>query len=533
MAEGSIPPYCCGTLFRTGPSSDQLKTSNGLKLSAHHWFDGFAQIYRFQILPPSRSDERVRVLFNTRSTTDVGKPGSKSLADVCSFGQSRDPCETFFEKVASTFYLWHHLSPAHAVSPNINVVLLEGNPGRIPIPVSQLGREKTGKSRLLTATTDSNGLLVVDADTLEMKAVVSQTALLPSLQGPVTASHYCKDPFSGDLFNFNLTFQPIPLYRVFQINAATGRTEILATIFDAPPAFIHSFFVTEHYVVLCVWGARYAFYGIKVLWTQNVIDSLDPLDPKQECLWYVIDRTAARRGVVTTYTSQAFFAFHTVNAYEEESLSQDGATQTSIVADVATYDDLSVLKKYYYDNIRSNSSSAYSSVSMAENARARLTRFRLPNVPVGGCTHWFWGPIPSRTRRRADMLWRMPSWRSVETPSINPSFTTKKHRFVYGITNRGLSTFFDGLAKVDLKSQTLQVWDRHGHTPGEPVFVHDPEAEAGDEDAGVLLTVVLDGHQGTSYLLVLDAKTMKEVGRAESRQAVAFGFHGLHIPSQG
>ena len=45
----------------------------------------------------------------------------------------------------------------------------------------------------------------------------------------------------------------------------------------------------------------------------------------------------------------------------------------------------------------------------------------------------------------------------------------------------------------------------------------------------MLLSIVLDGFQGTSYLVCLDAKTMKELGRAEYDAAIGFGFHGSFI----
>jgi torulene dioxygenase len=70
-------------------------------------------------------------------------------------------------------------------------------------------------------------------------------------------------------------------------------------------------------------------------------------------------------------------------------------------------------------------------------------------------------------------------------------------------------------------------WNKPGHTPGEPIFVADP-AKTGEDD-GVVLSVVLDGVSGRSYLLVLDAKNWVEVGRAEVPVAVGFGFHGAHV----
>jgi torulene dioxygenase len=43
------------------------------------------------------------------------------------------------------------------------------------------------------------------------------------------------------------------------------------------------------------------------------------------------------------------------------------------------------------------------------------------------------------------------------------------------------------------------------------------------------LSVVLDGFKETSYLVCLDARTMKEIGRANCGVPVGFGFHGAHI----
>jgi len=82
----------------------------------------------------------------------------------------------------------------------------------------------------------------------------------------------------------------------------------------------------------------------------------------------------------------------------------------------------------------------------------------------------------------------------------------------------------DGILKYDTATNSATHWQVHAHTPGEAVFVPDPSGTA--EDDGVLLSVVLDGVSGRSYLLVLDARDMTEVARAETKIVVGFGFHG-------
>jgi carotenoid cleavage dioxygenase-like enzyme len=64
---------------------------------------------------------------------------------------------------------------------------------------------------------------------------------------------------------------------------------------------------------------------------------------------------------------------------------------------------------------------------------------------------------------------------------------------------------------------------------GEPIFVprHDTQGLRGEDD-GVLLSVVLDVSRKTSYLLLLDARDMKEISKAElgNNIVVPMGFHG-------
>ena len=72
-------------------------------------------------------------------------------------------------------------------------------------------------------------------------------------------------------------------------------------------------------------------------------------------------------------------------------------------------------------------------------------------------------------------------------------------------------------------------WEHAKHTPGKAIFVPDP-TRGEQEDCSWLLGVVLDGEKSESYLLCLDARYMREVGRAECRVAVGFGFHGVHVP---
>ena len=65
---------------------------------------------------------------------------------------------------------------------------------------------------------------------------------------------------------------------------------------------------------------------------------------------------------------------------------------------------------------------------------------------------------------------------------------------------------------------------RRSHFPSEPIFVPTPGAVA--EDDGVLLSVMLDGARQTSYLLVLNATTMRTMATAYAPVVMPTDFHG-------
>lgn len=105
-------------------------------------------------------------------------------------------------------------------------------------------------------------------------------------------------------------------------------------------------------------------------------------------------------------------------------------------------------------------------------------------------------------------------------------------RYTYGLLNRCKSTLIDGIVKYDTQTHTAKIWEEHAHTPGECIFVPSPKPDAVEDD-GVLLSVVLDGCAKKSYLLVLDARDLTEIARAELDTIVALGFHGKHVARSG
>ena len=514
---GNIPAYAAGVLFRTGLGARNIQTDKNTTFTVNHWFDNLAQVHRFQIHAPDADHAKVRVTHNSRSTCDgliarIKKTGGR---DGISFGAKYDPCASLFQKLQSIFKQAPKGNPNDLPS---SVTLTANFPG-----LSSTGEKTAGRSdpMNLANKTDNSTMQMLDPETLEPIGIAEQSVLHPALKGPLSAAHACHDPVTGDVYNFNLEFGRNGTYHVFHVSAATGKTSILADVQSAP-SYLHSLLLTENYVILCVWNSSFLAAGAVLMWKKNFVDAMK-WDDSRPATWFVIDRTPTDRGgkgLVATYESDPFYCFHTINAYEEPSPTDP--SKTDIIADLSAYENLDCIKRFYIENMLSDSPKALAySDPAAKSYRPAFRRYRLPQVPSE----------PKTKTVKAVLEVQGHDGEASELPTINNKFTTRKHRYIYGVTDTGRNTFFDGLVKHDSDSRTSIFWNAHGQTPGEPIFVADPESE--DEDGGVILSVVLDGTAGKSYLLVLDARDFTEVGRANVDGVVGFGFHGTHVPEKG
>lgn len=517
--QGNIPAWAAGTLFRTGMGPRTVDCGEKGIFRTNHWFDNFAQVHRFQIHAPESAAGRVRVTYNSRLTSDglIEKVRKAGRLDGITFAAKYEPCQTFFQKLQSYFAPVTRLLPKalpKANEANIGVTMSVNFPGLSATGQAESGPRDKGKIASLCTKTDASVVQMLDSETLEPLGLAKQEILHPDLKGPLSAAHAKSDPITGDVYNFNMQFGMPGTYNIFRTSASTGKTDILATIRHRT-TYIHSLFLTENYVVMCFWNSIFKAGGSTILFQNNLVDSMEYED-SQPAKWVVVDKRASEEGghgVVATYESPPFFGFHSVNAYEHTSA--DGIKH--ITADIPAYESLEILKAFYFDNILSDSPKAGEVQGQwGESLAPKYRRYRLPDIPLE----------PREESRQAVMEFELPRFDTPELPTLNWSVYTKEHRYVYGVLDTGRSTLADSLVKVDLADHSVKKWSEHGQTAGEAIFIADPEST--EEDGGILLTVVLDGISGKSYLLVLDAKDLTELGRANANGAIGFGFHGLH-----
>jgi torulene dioxygenase len=466
--------------------------------------------------------------------------------------------------------------------------------------------------------TDCHLLRQLDARSLEPIGFVRQDDLHPDLDGELSCAHVQRCPTTGDYINVNIKAGLPATYKIFRVSAATGETEILATIsrMDLPMAYIHSFFLSQHFVVLRVPSSHISLDGLGILWKRSILDAIKPFDQSQKNKWFVIDRLWGR-GVVAEFETEAAFFFHTVNCFDKMYLdTTDNIEKWSISCDTIEYPNMNILRGLYYDVMLNQNGKARTIWGTEEQAREMLPRlkrwrFTLPmyhRIPPQrqrshlSMLHDWFKKMTGAFRRRGEAFSQkvrhkahivaavliglpavalsvirprlvfqkvpmeevlqerrdsehicgvtgskrtdgnamitpeststidIPSPHVGELPIINPAYHARPYRYVYSLAMSGRSTLMDTIVKTNLVSRAVLQWNNpQGHTPGEAIFVRRPGGVK--EDDGVLLSVVLDGFCRRSYLLCLDARTMRETGRAEMDFAVGFGFHGVHAPN--
>jgi carotenoid cleavage dioxygenase-like enzyme len=459
--EGHLPPWLRGTLFRNGPGVWDIETKDGGVHSLDHWFDGLAVLHRFTV---ESGEVRYRNAHLARGLQR--RIEERGHADHPSFGN--DPCQGLFGKLFTLFKKDVTDPETGRSVQNTGVTI-----GTLPD-----GR--------LVSKTDANLLQTVDPETLEASEPWQYGELDGRVRGELAAAHSQRDRGRNRLVNFALKLGWPGRYTVFSLGAAPAEHRILAR-FPAPPAYIHSFALTERYVVLMVWPTHLNL--LKLLWRRNITGSMG-WKPEEGTVFHVVDRERGAR--VARYRSDAFFAFHNVNAWD------DG---DDIVLDLCAFDDPSVIDALFVDRLREGSPEL-----------ARLRRYRLEGVSSAGVEE------PRRTEGR--VLSDAP----IDLPRFDGRRHMRAYRYVYGISRTEGAPFWDALVKVDVETGAHRSWSEEGCYPGEPVFVAAPGRNG--EDEGVVLSVVLDGRDGSSFLLVLDAGGFREVARATGAPTIPFGFHG-------
>ncbi|MEU6138838.1 carotenoid oxygenase family protein [Streptomyces sp. NPDC047081] len=445
--EGTPPQWLSGTLLRNGPACFEVG-----ERSYRHWFDGHAMIHRFRVGADG-------VSYSNRYLETPARSAALANGRITYGEFATDPCRSIFQRLFTLF-----TPPPPSGNANVSVVPFGGR---------------------TLALTESTLPVEFEPGTLKTVGVVNHEDRLAS---QVTTAHPHLEPGGDSLVNYSVRFGRVSRYLIHRQHPhADSVRELIAEKQTAKPSYMHSFAITPTYAVLVEFPYRINPLAL-LLSGRPFIENYrwQPADGTRITLFSLADGSVAGE-----YEAPAMFAFHHINAYEEEG----GA----VVMDLCAYPDPEIIQALYLDRLRAA------------------------------------GPVPQAlpTRLRVDPgTGEVTVTRLTEEPLELPRIDYRRrnglpYRYAYGVGSRDRrgGNFVDQLVRLDVGSGTTLTWCEEDCHPGEPVFVPAPESR--DEDGGVILSVVLDAKAQSSYLLVLDAASFTELARARVPQPVPFGFHGV------
>ena len=434
--QGALPPWLEGTLVRTGPARFEVEQQ-----SLRHWFDGFAMLHAFSFRGGKATYANKFLQSKAYSYAQQhGKIGYREFAS--------DPCRSIFKRFVHMF-----CRPQNGTdNGNVNIAKIADKfvaLTEIPLPVA------------------------FDLKTLRATGIVEY-----DIQGDYTTAHphYC----AQETLNFVTHFAKNSTYNVYRMSR-TRRT-LIGSIPAKKPAYIHSFGLTQNYVIIIEYP--FTVTPLCLLATGKPFIENFRWRAQQKTRIMLMHRTT---GAFAHYTAEPFFAFHHINAFEQGE---------NVIIDLCAYEDAAIIQALYLDRLRGTNGDA---------------------APIGQFRRY--------TISRASASCEVVSDDLAELPRINyEAANAKPYRFAYGLGRHNPHSFLDKIVKVDIPARSSAVWCEAACYPGEPVFVPGPHAK--HEDEGVILSVVLNAKKGVSFLLVLDARTFAEIARCEVPHHIPFGFHG-------
>ncbi|CAL8267735.1 unnamed protein product [Merluccius merluccius] len=419
-----------------------------------------------------------------------------------------DPCKNFFQRFLSRFEM---IKPTDNAS--VSFVKYKGD---------------------FYVSTETNLMHRVDPESLASVEKVDWSKFV-AVNGATAHPHYDPD---GTAYNMGNSYgSKGALYNIIRVPPEkTASTEslqgatVLCSILPANkshPSYYHSFAMSENYVVFIEQPIKMNLLKIVTckMRGKGLSDGIY-WDPKQDTVFHLVDKHTGQASAVR-YHTKAISTFHQINAFEEDGF---------LVLDMCCSDDGQAINNYLIQNLRQSGDA----LDQVYNTMTRVfpRRFVLP-LAVTSDT-----PTDQNLNTRPDSLATcvktgpdkvlcrhedlhgddLHDYGGLEFPQINyGGYNTRPYRYFYGCGFRHLVG--DSLLKMDLKDKSLKVWSQQGFYPSEPVFV--PAPDAVEEDDGVILSVVLTPSQDKgTFLLVLDAKTYEELGRANVPVNMPYGFHG-------
>jgi len=299
-----------------------------------------------------------------------------------------------------------------------------------------------------------------------------------------TTPHPHFDRTTGDLINNVDIFARECRYELHR-GPRDGKRTRFAVVPVERPAYMHTFGMSERYIVLAEYPLVADVQAIAVR-TRPFIENYE-WRPERGTVFTVVSK--ADGSVVARAQGEPFLGIHQINCFERND---------SIVFDVPAYPEGHHISNLYLDRR-----------AAAETLeRSQVRRY---TVPLNG--------KDATGETLFDEFAELPTIHYARDAGMD--YTTA---YAAGGRKDRPEGFYNQLLRFDAERNQVRRWFEDGCYPGEPVFV--PRPAGINRNSGVVLSVVLDGLRERSFLLVLDAETFGEIGRAVAPHVIPFGFHG-------
>uniref|UniRef100_H2ZXX9 Retinoid isomerohydrolase n=1 Tax=Latimeria chalumnae TaxID=7897 RepID=H2ZXX9_LATCH len=499
---GAFPTWLKGSLLRCGPGLFEVGSEQ-----FYHLFDGQALLHKFDF-----KDGHVTYYRRFVKTDAYVRAMTEKRIVITEFGTFAypDPCKNIFSRFFSFF-------KGLEITDNALV------------NVYPVGED-------FYACTETNFITKVNPDNLETIKKVDLCNYV-SINGVTAHPHIENDGTVyniGNCFGKNLCFaynviKIPPLHADKQDPLTKTKTVVQFPCSERfKPSYVHSFGMTENYIVFVEQPVKinlWKFLSAWSIWGANYMDCFEANETMG--VWYHIANKKTGEYNSNKYRSAAFNLFHHINTFEDDGF---------LIVDLCCWKGFEFVYNYLYlANLRENWEEVKENAHKAPQPEVR--RYVLPldttKVEPGKNLIYLSYTTATATLRVDGTVWLEPevlfsgSRQAFEFPQINYNkYSGKDYTYAYGL---GLNHFVpDRICKLNVKTKATWVWQEPDTYPSEPIFVPDPDAL--EEDDGVLLTVAITPGKGQrpGFLLILNAKDLSEIARAEVETIIPVTFHGMY-----
>lgn len=287
------------------------------------------------------------------------------------------------------------------------------------------------------------------------------------------------DSLDGSMINYIVEYGYHSFYTIYVINKGEKGRRIIAKVPVDKPSYMHSFSLTENFILLTQYPLR--VNPLKFMLSGKPFIKNYYWDETLGTEFLLIDRKSGQ--VHSRYKTASFFAFHHVNAYEKGN---------EVILDIIQYPDAAII-----DTLS----------DPLFDAETSLVRYTLTK---------------NSENVKKEVLYKA----TIELPRINSNYDSKPYKYAYFSNPADPKSADDTrpIYKWDHSTNRYQTWQEIGCYPGEPVFAAAPNGSK--EDDGVILSIVIDERNKGSFLLIIDATSFKEIGRAKTPYLIPKGLHG-------